>query len=54
VHEQLNVKKEKPGLPATESFSAADELRKLAGPRDAGILTSDEFENEKQRLLNRR
>ena len=32
--------------------SLADELRKLADLRDTGILTPDEFEAQKQRILN--
>lgn len=33
--------------------SLADELQKLASLRDKGVLTSDEFERQKQTLLNR-
>ena len=39
--------------PALSPISVADELTKLAGLRDSGILTSEEFETEKARLLGR-
>jgi hypothetical protein len=32
--------------------SAADEITKLAGLRDHGVITSEEFEREKSKLLN--
>jgi hypothetical protein len=32
--------------------SAADELTKLAGLRDHGVITAEEFEREKSKLLN--
>ncbi len=32
--------------------SAADELTKLAGLRDHGVITSEEFEHEKSRILS--
>lgn len=33
------------------AFSVADELRKLADLRDAGIISTDEFDRQKARLL---
>ena len=47
----------KPAVPETTTTSAptssvADELRKLADLRDTGILTAEEFEAQKRRLLN--
>lgn len=38
-------------VPATAQRSVADELAKLAQLRDQGILTSDEFDAQKARLL---
>lgn len=32
--------------------SSADEIQKLAGLRDKGLLTADEFDRKKQQLLN--
>ncbi len=37
---------------AAGSTSTADELTKLAGLRDHGVITADEFEREKAKLLN--
>jgi hypothetical protein len=37
---------------ATPSPSLADELRKLAELRDQGVLNPEEFETQKQKLLN--
>jgi hypothetical protein len=43
-----------PGMPSTpDTMLIADELRKLADLRDAGILTDDEFAERKQMLLKR-
>ena len=36
---------------ATSSTSAADELQKLAGLRDSGVITPEEFESQKAKLL---
>ncbi|WDM31158.1 SHOCT domain-containing protein [Paenibacillus mucilaginosus] len=33
------------------NISIADEIKKLAELRDEGILTSEEFENQKKKLL---
>ncbi|MFB9991905.1 PH domain-containing protein [Deinococcus oregonensis] len=41
-----------PALPVSAPSSLADELKKLAELRAAGILNQDEFEAAKQRLLN--
>jgi Short C-terminal domain len=38
---------------ATPALSVADELGKLASLRSAGVLTDQEFESQKARLLNR-
>jgi len=38
---------------ATQAFSVADELVKLAGLKQQGILTEQEFQEQKQRLLAR-
>jgi hypothetical protein len=38
---------------STPSTSVADELTKLAGLRDQGILSSDEFEAAKRRVLGK-
>jgi hypothetical protein len=43
---------EKPVI-STQLLSVADELRKLADLRDAGILTNDEFDQQKAALLAR-
>ena len=40
-------------LTATPSISVADELTKLAGLRDSGVLTEDEFLAQKAKLLVR-
>ena len=37
---------------AAGSPSTADELSKLAGLRDQGVITADEFEREKAKLLS--
>jgi hypothetical protein len=37
--------------PASHAASTADELTKLAGLRDAGVLTPEEFEAQKAKLL---
>jgi hypothetical protein len=37
---------------AAGSSSTADELSKLAGLRDQGVITADEFEREKAKLLS--
>ncbi len=37
--------------PANDSMSYIKELQKLAGLRDQGILTDEEFEAKKKRLL---
>ncbi len=37
---------------AAGSQSTADELTKLAGLRDHGVITADEFEREKAKLLS--
>jgi len=36
---------------ATSSTSAADELQKLAGLRDSGVISPQEFETQKAKLL---
>ena len=41
-----------PAAAAPQAFSVADELSKLASLRQQGILTEQEFQEEKQRLLN--
>lgn len=42
-----------PGLPASASpVSVADELTKLAALRDKGLLTEQEFNHQRQLLLN--
>ncbi|WP_243763563.1 SHOCT domain-containing protein [Allobranchiibius sp. CTAmp26] len=38
--------------PAQPVVSVADELTKLAALRDSGVLTSDEFDTQKTRLLS--
>ena|SRR5437868_12426425 len=38
-------------LPATFSSSVADEIRRLAELRDAGVLSEEEFAAQKGRLL---
>ena len=38
---------------STPGFSIADELEKLASMRDNGILSAEEFEEQKRRLLAR-
>jgi Short C-terminal domain len=40
-----------PAASAPATTSVADELTKLAGLRDAGVLSPDEFEAQKARLL---
>ncbi len=40
-----------PAAPAASSGSLADELRKLAELREAGVLSDGEFEAQKARLL---
>jgi len=38
---------------AAQPVDVADELRKLAGLRDDGIITEDEFQEQKAKLLAR-
>jgi hypothetical protein len=40
-----------PEIPADRPVSIAAELRELASLRDAGILTDEEFTEQKKRLL---
>jgi hypothetical protein len=40
-----------PAPPQLDGRLIADELTKLAGLRDAGVLTDEEFDNQKARLL---
>jgi hypothetical protein len=40
-----------PSVPQVAPWSLADELTKLAALRDQGILTNDEFDEQKHRLL---
>ena len=40
-------------MPASQPSSVADELAKLAQLRDQGILTTEEFETEKAKVLAR-
>ena len=42
---------EPPASPAPQPMSIADELEKLAGLRDRGIITAEEFDAQKSRLL---
>lgn len=42
-----------PAADTSSGVMIADELQKLAGLRDAGVLTDDEFAERKQLLLNR-
>lgn len=42
-----------PAATAPQAFSVADELSKIAGLKQQGILTEQEFQELKQRLLNR-
>jgi type VI protein secretion system component VasK len=37
---------------AADSGSSADQLAKLAGLRDRGVITADEFEREKAKILS--
>ncbi|MGZ5348067.1 MAG: SHOCT domain-containing protein [Solirubrobacterales bacterium] len=36
---------------ATAGASSADELAKLAKPRDDGVISAEEFESQKAKLL---
>ena len=45
--------KSAPAVAAPQAFSVADELVKLAGLKQQGILTEQEFQEQKQRLLVR-
>lgn len=38
--------------PTIESFSAADELTKLSSLRDKGVLSEEEFQEQKNKILN--
>lgn len=40
-----------PATPAPGGASLADEIRKLAGLRDEGLLTDEEFQEQKRKLL---
>jgi Short C-terminal domain len=40
------------GAPPEAAPSAADELAKFAALRDSGVLTDDEFQAIKQKLIN--
>lgn len=51
---ESKIKQTGSGQPSIASFSVADELRKLSELKDAGILTQDEFERQKAKLLTER
>lgn len=51
--EQLKQQSSQPQTIVNSSVSVADELTKLKGLLDSGILTEQEFMQEKARLLNR-
>ena len=40
-----------PAAPSEPKLDLADQLRKLADLRDAGVLTDEEFSSQKARLL---
>ena len=52
LRNKLNRPSEQPTAPSTVSVSVADELGKLAALRDSGVLTQEEFDQQKQRLLS--
>lgn len=51
IRAHMNVTGGAAGAPAASSTSLADELGKLAGLRDAGVLSDEEFDAQKARLL---
>lgn len=51
--QQLNLVRAVKPTEKESSFSVADELQKLASLRDAGVLTPDEFDTQKQKILSR-
>lgn len=50
THPEDEITTEEP-VPATGTVLVADELRKLAGLRDDGIITPEEYEAQKSRVL---
>lgn len=51
MHERLEADAVRTGAARTNTASTADELGKLADLRDAGVITADEFQTQKARLL---
>ena len=52
LRNKLNRPSEQATAPSTVAVSVADELGKLAALRDSGVLTQEEFDQQKQRLLS--
>ena len=52
VDKNVAQKKSTPVSPLLSSASVADELAKLAKLKDAGILSEEEFNAQKSKLLN--
>lgn len=52
IHINANTEVATSAATAPNQTSVADELTKLAGLRDAGVLTQEEFDKQKQLLLN--
>lgn len=52
-HEQMRRQTQPAPAPIASAGSVADELTKLANLKAQGILTEEEFQQQKQKLLNR-
>jgi len=53
VNQQIEIHKEKNNRSVPTNESAADELIKLKGLMDSGVLSKEEFEAEKRKILSR-
>lgn len=50
---EMQAKSNQPSPAEQPNASVADELMKIKSLKDCGILTDDEFEAEKRKLLNK-
>jgi hypothetical protein len=50
--DKLTAAKKAPAATSTNPTSKMDELKKLGELKAAGILTEEEFQKEKEKLLN--
>jgi hypothetical protein len=53
VPEEFRPKKDSPKIEIKQTVSPADELKKFKELLDAGIITKDEFDKQKEKILNK-